>query len=462
MSTMPRGIRLVITIFIALFSTFTIASPVYEFTLANGLKLLVKEDHRSPVAISQVWYKVGSSYEPGGITGISHALEHMMFKGTTKYPAGVFSRIIASNGGEENATTSDDYTYYYQEVAADKLKLCFQLEADRMKNLLLSPQEFAKEIQVVISERHMRTDDNPQSLTYERFAASAYIASPYHHPVIGWIDDLNHLTSTDLRQWYQAWYAPNNAIIVVVGDVNPQQVLQMATNYFGSIPAATLPTLKPQQEVPPLGTRRVTVQTPAELPWIILGYNVPSLKTAPQAWQAYALEVLAAILDGGSSARLSKDILRGTQAATDTNASYDLNSRLDTLFTLDATPASGHTLAELESALLQQIQRLQTQVVSNEELAKVKAQVVANKIYQKDSIVQQASELGMLVSVGLSWQASDDYVKQIQAITPQQLQSVAKLYFSPERLTVGILEPQAKSMQSKSTEHIAVGEQNVR
>jgi zinc protease len=459
---MLKWIRLLLACFSMFLTPLVFANPVFEYTLPNGLKLLVKEDHRAPVVISQIWYKVGSSYEPGGITGISHALEHMMFKGTQKYPPGAFVHIIAANGGEENAETSDDYTFYYQELASDKLNLSFQLEADRMRNLLLSPQEFAKEIQVVISERHMRTDDIPDSLTYERFAAAAHISSPYHQPVIGWIDDLNHMTAQDLRQWYQNWYAPNNATIVVVGDVKPQAVLALATTYFGTIATSSIPALKPQQEIPPLGTRRLTVKTPAQLPWIVMGYNVPSLKTAKEPWHAYALEVLAGILDGGSSARLSKDILRGTQSATDANAGYALYSRLDTLFTLDATPATGHTLSELETALLKQVQQLQTQLVSNEELARVKAQVVANKIYQKDSIVQQATELGMLVSVGLPWQTSDDYVKQIQAITPAQLQTVAKLYLTPERLTVGILEPQPEGTKMKASANPPIGALNVR
>ena len=215
--------RLLCTVLLCLpVFTTNAETKVFEHTLANGLKVLVKEDHRSPVVVSQVWYKVGSSYEPGGITGISHMLEHMMFKGTDKHPAGEFSRIIAENGGDENAFTGQDYTAYFQTMEASRLAVSFELEADRMRNLHLLPEELKKELQVVTEERRMRTDDNPQAKMQEQFMTMAYSNSPYKHPVIGWPADIANYTVEDLQAWYQRWYAPNNATLVVVGDVQAQ------------------------------------------------------------------------------------------------------------------------------------------------------------------------------------------------------------------------------------------------
>lgn len=419
------------------------AQTTQEYRLNNGMKLIVREDHRAPVVMSQVWYKIGSSYEPLGITGISHALEHMMFKGTQQHPAGEFSHIIANEGGQENASTSSDYTFYYQELAANKLPLSFQLEADRMQNLTLSDKEFVKEIQVVIAERRMRTDDNPQSITFERFSAASHISDGYHHPVIGWLNDLNHMTVNDLKQWYQQWYAPNNATLVVVGDVNSQQVFNLANHYFGVVPVKQLPVVKPQSEIASLGTRRVEVKIPAELPWFVMGYNVPSRVTAQEPWHAYALQVLAAILDGGSSARLEKTLVREKKIASDISIDYDLYSRLDGLLTITGTPTANHSAALLEAAILDQIKQLQTTLVNNDEITRVKTQLIASKTYEKDSIVGQAIEIGSLESIGLSWRVAEDYVKNIQAITPQQIQTVAKLYLIPDRLTIAVLTPEA-------------------
>ncbi|HDJ86948.1 MAG TPA: insulinase family protein, partial [Chromatiales bacterium] len=229
--------RWVLPVLLLLFAPAVAAGPVHEYRLDNGLRVLVKEDHRAPVVVSQVWYKVGSGDEHGGITGISHALEHMMFQGTAKHPAGEFSRIVAANGGRENAFTGRDYTAYFQLLAKDRLPVSFELESDRMRNLSLKEADFRKEIQVVMEERRLRTDDNPQALTYERFNAAAFVSSPYHHPVIGWMDDLRNLKIGDLRAWYRRWYAPNNATLVVVGDVDPQAVLRLAERYFGPLPA---------------------------------------------------------------------------------------------------------------------------------------------------------------------------------------------------------------------------------
>ena len=230
-----------------------------EFMLDNGMKVVVVEDHRAPVATAQVWYRVGSSYEIDGVTGVSHALEHMMFKGTESVPPGEFSRIISENGGTENAFTSRDYTAYFQTLSADRLETAFRLESDRMRNLTLPPEEFAKELEVVKEERRLRTEDRPTSLTYERFNAVAFLSSPYRTPVIGWMDDLDHMTVDDLRDWYARWYAPNNATLVVAGDVDPQEILALARNYYGVLPRAEITPPKPRAEIAQAGERRVVV-----------------------------------------------------------------------------------------------------------------------------------------------------------------------------------------------------------
>lgn len=422
---------------------------VHEYQLKNGLKLFVKEDHRAPVVVSQVWYRVGSAYETRGVTGISHVVEHMMFKGTKKYGKGEFSKLVSANGGHHNAFTSDDFTAYYQVFEASKLPLSFKLESDRMQNLILDKGEFEKEIQVVMEERRMRTDDNPQAKTYERFAGAAFVSSPYHHPVVGWMDDLENLTIQDVRNWYNTWYGPNNAEVVVVGDVDPNQVYTLAKKYFGPVKPKKLPTLKAFRNVEPIGQRSLTVKAPAKLPWLIMGYNVPTAVSMKNSWEPYALQVLAAVLDQGNSARFARELVRGKQIATGASAGYSLFDMFDSLLTLSGTPATGHTVDELQKAFLSQVQRLQTSLVNPDELARVKAQVIANNIFKKDSMESQALEIGTLQSVGLSWKAADEYVQNIESISAEQIQNVAKKYLVTDRLTLATLDPQPIDAKAK-------------
>jgi len=435
--------RLLCTILLCLpVFTSSAETKVFEHTLANGLKVLVKEDHRSPVVVSQVWYKVGSSYEPGGITGISHMLEHMMFKGTDKHPAGEFSRIIAENGGDENAFTGQDYTAYFQTMEASRLAVSFELEADRMRNLHLLPEELKKELQVVTEERRMRTDDNPQAKMQEQFMTMAYSNSPYKHPVIGWPADIANYKVEDLQAWYQRWYAPNNATLVVVGDVHAKDVFELAEKYFGALKPSDIKPLKPQTEIDQLGARKMTVKVPAKLPSILMGYKVPALKTAANEWEAYALEVLAGVLDGGSSARLSSQLVRGKQIAVSAGAGYGLTSRMSNLFELEATPAEGKTVLELEAALKDEIRKLQENLISSEELQRIKAQVLASDIYQRDSNFYQAMQIGTLETVGLGWQKADEYVAKINQVTAEQVRDVARKYLVDDHLSIAYLEPQ--------------------
>ena len=422
--------------------TWGATTKVSERVLTNGLKVVVKEDHRSPVVVSQVWYKVGSSYEPGGITGISHMLEHMMFKGTDKHPAGEFSRIISENGGEENAFTGQDYTAYFQTMEASRLAVSFELEADRMRHLHLLADELKKELQVVTEERRMRTDDSPQAKMQEHFMSAAYSNSPYKHPVIGWPADIANYTVDDLQAWYQRWYAPNNATLVIVGDVQTADVFALAEKNFGDLKPSELKALKPQTEIEQLGVRKVKVKVPAKLPSVLMGYKVPVLKTAEQESEAYALEVLAGVLDGGSSARLSSGLVRGKQIAVAAGAGYSLTTRLQNLFELEATPAEGKTVADLETALKDEITKLQTDLVTNDELQRIKAQVLAGDVYQRDSNFYQAMQLGMLETVGLGWQKADEYVAKVNQVTAEQVRDVARKYLIEDHLSVAYLDPQ--------------------
>jgi len=431
-------------------------ASVHEFSLDNGLKVLVKEDHRAPVAVAQVWYKAGSSYEKNGTTGVAHLLEHMMFKGTHKLEPNEFSKIISANGGRENAFTGKDYTAYFQELEKSRLDISFKLEADRMANLNLSAEEFAKEIQVVMEERRMRTDDKPQSKTYEQFLAAAYVNSPYRHPIIGWMEDLKTMTVDDAQHWYSSYYAPNNATLVVAGDVDPQEVLAAAKKYYGPLKPRVIPTLKSQTEVIQKGERRIVVKEKARLPYLIMGYKVPVLKTAELDWEPYALEMLAYVLDGSDSSRFSKNLVRGQEIATSAGAGYDLYSRMNDLFIFDGTPAQGRGIDELENAIRQEIEILKKELVDEKELNRIKAQVVANKTYELDSVFYQAMKMGTLETVGLDWRLMDAYVDRFRAVTPEQVRKMAQKYLVDDQLTVAVLDPQPlndKSIASTLSSH---------
>jgi zinc protease len=415
---------------------------VYERTLDNGLKVLVKPDRRAPILISQVWYKVGASYEYGGVTGVSHLLEHMMFKGTERLAPGEFSRIIAENGGEENAFTGRDYTAYFQKLANDRLEVAFELEAERMRDLTLDPEEFAKELEVVKEERRTRTDDNPQSLTFERFNAVAYVASPYRNPVIGWAGDLEQSTVEDLRDWYRLWYAPNNATLVVAGDVDPEQVFSLAEKHFGPLQPEQISPPKTRPEPEQLGQKRISVKAPAQEPYLLMGFKAPALNDAEETWEPYAFEVLSSVLDGGNSARFSRELVRGSQIASSASTSYSAFGRLPGMFLFSGVPATGHTVEQLEAAILAQIERVQTELVDEQEMERVRNQLIAEKVYELDSLFYQAMVLGQLETVGLGWELADTYVDQLAAVTPEQIRAVARRYLVPDQLTVAVLDPQ--------------------
>ena len=432
-------------------------AEVQTVVLKNGMKVIVQQNSRAPIVVTQIWYKVCGSYEHDGITGVSHVLEHMMFKGTEDYPAGKFSEIIAAHGGRENAFTSKDYTAYFQRISNEHLELCLSLEADRMRNLLLSEDEFIKEIEVIKEERRLRTDDKPTSLTYERFNAAAFVNNPYRQPIIGWMEDLETMTVDDLRDWYQRWYAPNNATLVVVGDVQAKEVFALAKEYFGSLKPADIPELKPRKEVKQYGIQRVAVKVPARVPFLVMGYKVPVLNTAENKDDIYALEVLAGLLDGGNSSRFSRNLVRGSQIATSVSANYNIYALHDSLFTVSALPANGTSMEAMEKAIIEQIRALQQEPPPQDELARVKAQVVASSVYEEDSSFYQAMKLGMMETVGLGWRTKDQYVDRINSVTAEQVQQVARKYFIEDHLTVAELVPQSTEMQPTTVEAADAG-----
>ncbi|MEN6586844.1 MAG: pitrilysin family protein [Sulfuricella sp.] len=422
-------------------SGMVVANP-YEHKLANGLKVVVKEDPRAPVVVSQIWYRAGSMDEVNGTTGVAHVLEHMMFKGTRKVPAGQFSKIIAEAGGRENAFTSHDYTAYFQQLQVDKLPLAFKLEADRMANLALTEQEFSKEIKVVMEERRMRTDDSPQSLVGEQLNAQAFEAHPYHHPVIGWMNDLENMRVEDARAWYQSWYTPNNATLVVVGDVKHDAVFRLAQQYFGPLKPHSLPLRKPQKEPLQHGIKQVTVKAPAKQPYVMMAYRAPVLRDVNKDWEPYALEILAGVLDGYSAARLNQSLVRESRLANDVGAAYDDISRGPGLFIIDGTPSEGKSVAELEQGIRQEIVKLQRDGISEEELQRVKAQVVAAQVYQRDSMFYQGMLIGNLESTGLSWRDEKTLLDKLKDVTAAQVKEVANKYLQDDSLTVATLDPQ--------------------
>lgn len=422
-----------------------------EYKLDNGLELIVQEDHRAPVAVVQVWYRVGSSYEYDGITGVSHALEHMMFKRTEDLETGEFSTIVAAKGGRENAFTSADYTAYFQQWSAENVELSFDLEAERMHKLVIEDEEFAKEINVVLEERRLRTDDNPQALAVEASRAVAFQTSPYRYPVIGWEADIKNMSADDLRRWYDRWYGPNNAVVVVVGDVVPNEVHALAKKHFGPLAARDIPPPKSRPEIPQHGTKRVSFRSAkAKVPYLIMGFKAPVLVQAISSatvgeWEIYALDVLAETLDGDASARFQRNLVRGREIASEISASFSSSSRLTSLFSFNAVPREGTSLAELEQAILDEIEALKKDPPSAEELERIKTQVVADTVFERDSMQHQAMIIGSLRAVGLDWRLKDTYVDAIKAVTREQVLEVAEKYLKREVLTVTYLLPEEAS-----------------
>lgn len=422
-------------------------SRAQQYTLENGMTLIVQPDRRAPTAVHMVWLRVGSMDEVDGTSGVAHVLEHMLFKGTRTLRAGEFSRRVAALGGRENAFTSTDYTGYFQQIPANRLEDVMKLEADRFANNRWVDAEFRKEIEVVKEERRMRTEDNPRALLYETLNATAYTASPYRRPIVGWMSDLDSMTPDDAREFYRKWYVPANAVVVVVGDVDPVRVKRLADRYYGRIAPRAVPVRKPRIEPLQAGLRRVDVKAPAEQAYVALAFKVPGLHSLtqpdPANDDALALTVLAAVLDGYSGARLDRALTQGADRVADSaGASNGLLGRGPQMFVLDGVPAPGKTAAQLEVALREQVARIAREGISAAELERVKTQWVAGEVYKRDSLFNQAREIGTYWVLGLPLDTNDQLLSRLRGVTAAQVQSVAARYFGDDQLTVATLLPQ--------------------
>ncbi len=409
---------------------------VFETVLPNGLKVLLVENHKAPLVTFQVWYRVGSRNEGWGRTGLSHMLEHMMFKGTEKVGPEEFSRIIQENGGNNNAFTSHDYTAYFENISADRVQVSIDLESDRMQNLLLREQDFRTERMVVMEERRLRTEDNPQANLQEHLEATAFVTSPYHWPTIGWKEDIERFTLDDLKTHYRIYYNPVNAILIVVGDFKKEELLPKLEKAFGSIPKGAAPNQEKDVDPKQTGERRVFIKKEAQLPYIVMGYHVPNLREP----DSYALEVIATLLSAGKSSRLYQGLVREKRLVLDVDADHSLLSRDPSLFYLSAELLPGKEVAEVEKALDQEVERLKKEFVGVQELEKAKNQIEASFIFSQDSLFYQAMLLAQH-EIAFTWRAIDDYLPSIRKVSPEEIQRVAKEYLTPENRTTGILIP---------------------
>lgn len=424
------------------------ADNTSEYHFSNGLKLIVKEDHRAPMVISEVWYKVGSSYEPLGITGISHMLEHMMFKGTEKYSRDKLTEVVSAVGGKMNAFTSLDYTGYYLKLPASELELALDIESDRMRNLLFDEQEFLKERDVVAEERRLRTDNVPSSDLYEKISATALPGSPYHHPVIGWMQDIQAYKLQDAKDWYQKYYAPNNAVLVIVGNVNPDNVYELTKKYFGKLKPSNIPSFNVKKTVPVNAKRFLSMHKNNVNPELQMMFNVPSVNSSETDWEPYALELLSDILSGGNASRLNRDLVRTKKLASTVYSSYHELAIHDSFMFFRALPTRGTSLEVLKQGILDDLNNLKQNLVTDKELDRAKRNVIASSVYEKDSMYMQAQIIGTFESIGLKWLDAENYVDNIQDITKEQIQEVAKKYLKEECLTVAYLKP-TKSAEEK-------------
>ena len=413
-----------------------------QFTLSNGMTLIVKPDRRSPTAVHMVWVRVGSIDEVDGTSGVAHVLEHMMFKGTKRIPPGEFSRQVAALGGQENAFTSRDLTGYYQQIPAGKLEDVMKIEADRFANNQWPDIEFKREIEVVKEERRLRTEDQPRALLGEQQNAAVFMASPYHRPIIGWMSDLDAMTPDDVRDFHAKWYVPANAAIVVAGDVDVAKVRALAERYYGRIPARAVPVRKPRVEPEQRGIRRLEFKAPAEQAYVALAFRTPKLESLDGESDAWALVVLSALLDGYPGARLDRALTQGPDRVADSaGSSAGFIGRGPQLFELDGVPAPGKTTEAVEAALRAEIVRVAKDGVGAAELARVKTQWVASETYKLDSVMAQARELGSQWIQGLPLDAGERIIARLQAVTAEQVQAVAGRYFGDDQLTVATLRP---------------------
>lgn len=413
------------------------AAKIEELQLDNGLKVLLMEEHKAPVVTFQVWYKVGSRNEITGKTGLSHLTEHMMFKGTTKHGKGEFSRIVAKNGGTENAFTGNDYTAYFENFSADRIDLSLELESDRMQNLLVDPKEFQLERDVVKEERRSRTDDDPYSFLIENLYAVAFLVHTYHSPVIGWMSDLDHLVRDDVYNHYKQHYIPNNATVVIVGDFDTKGLAPKIKAAFGKIPKGP----PPPQYVPPepsqSGERRAVIRREAQLPFVFAGYHTPNYQSPDN----FALTVLSTLLSSGKSSRLYRSLIYDQQIALDAGGHYNGLTTDPELFYIYATARPGKSPEEIEKALRAEVARIQAEPVSEQELTKAKNQIEAEFLMGADSNFFLAMQIGTAESVGAGYPYVTHFIENIRKVTAADVTRAAKKYLVDDAKSLGTLLP---------------------
>lgn len=410
---------------------------VSESRLSNGLKIILLENHRAPVATFQVWYRVGSRNEPWGKSGLSHFLEHMMFKGTHKVSAEQFTKAIDERGGHYNAFTGQDFTAYFETLSAEYLPMVIDLEADRMHNLALREADFRTERMVIMEERRLRTEDNPQAYLMEQMTAAAFQTQPYHWPIIGWSTDLAGITLEDLRNHYRRYYVPANAFIVAVGDFKTDQLLARIDKAFGAIPAGVDPANHDYQDPPQTGERKILAERPAQLPFLVQAYHVPNLREP----DGYVLEVIDALLSQGKSSRLYETLVRQKAMALSVSTRQPLLSRDPNLFYIAVELLPGKTIADLQKVLATELNRLQNEPVTAYELQKAKNQLEATFVFDQDSLFAQAMWLARF-EIALDWTRIENYLPAIRKVSQQDIQRVARRYLIPRNRTTGILVPQ--------------------
>lgn len=426
-----------IVLFVVLVAPVAWALSPVESTLPNGLRVILVPEPKAPVASVQIWYRVGSRDEISGKTGLSHLMEHMMFKGTARYGKGAFSRLIAERGGNDNAFTSHDYTAYFENLSSDQINLALELEADRLTGLVIADEEFALERDVVKEERRLRTDDDPLGTLIEQLYGMAYLAHPYQWPVIGWMNDLERLSAEDIRAYYRRHYTPGNSVLVVVGDIDPKATLARIERVFGPLTGPAPPDRPAVVEPAQRGERRVTVKKEAQLPAVIVGYHVPNFRHP----DAYALTVLAGILADGPSSRLYRTLVYERQVALDVGGDYTALSADPPLLYLYGMAQAGTPGADLERALLDEVDRLKAAEPSERELTKAKNQIEAQFVLGKDSNFYRAMQIGTAEVVGAERNYLAEFVANVRKVSGADVVRVANTYLGDGNRTVGVLVP---------------------
>jgi zinc protease len=439
MRTIPHHwhIHLLAALLVLGSASISVGAEPSEYILSNGMKVLLVEVPKAPVATVQVWYKVGSRNEVMGRAGLSHMLEHMMFKGTTRYPKGSFSRIIRKNGGIDNAFTGQDFTAYFENVAADRVGLALELEADRMQGLLFDHSEFQTERDVVKEERRLRSEDDPQGALVEALFAHAFLSHPYHWPVIGWFADLDAMSLEDLQRHYDTFYSPNNATLVVVGDIKAETLLPTIKRLFEPIPRGPSPkqTLSPEPEQ--RGERRFLLKREAQVPFVMMGFRVPNYTNE----DSYALDILESILSHGKSSRLYQSLVYDQKNSLAVGAEYSVLQTDPGLFYFYSLVNPGAKVEGVEEAIQREIVKLQNEPPSEQELQRAKNQVEAARVFEQDSNFRHAMLMGQAESVGAGWRRVDQFVERIRAVTAKDIQRVARQYLTQDNRTVGSLIP---------------------